>query len=120
MKKIFQFAFLVLISYSLFILPSCHCKQKTACAHPPAAVEVKKDFEKEGYAKASVIHFELDGCNYLLQLSDEKKIEPADGLSPEFQKDKLAVWVKYTVKKDGVSICMAGQIVEISDIQIRK
>jgi len=79
-----------------------------------------RDFEKEGYEKAIVIYYELDACKYLLQLYNEKKLEPTPALAPEFQKDQLMVWVKYVDKKDGMSVCMAGKMVEISDIQIRK
>lgn len=87
---------------------------------PAAATEVKRDFEKEGYVKAMVIYYEIDACRYLLLLPNEKKLEPSMPLDLEFQRDHLAVWVKYTDKMGGMSICMAGQIVEILDIQIRK
>ena len=114
MKKLF---FLFLIPYILY-LSSCHCK-KVASPTQATTTEQKRDFEAEGYTKATVISYEIDGCTYLLKLSDEKKLEPTN-LSADFKKDQLAVWIKYVPKKGGVSICMAGQMVEISDIQIRK
>lgn len=77
------------------------------------------DLEVEGYTKATVISYEVDGCTFLLQLADEKKLEPTN-LSADFKKDRLAVWIKYVPKKGAVGICMAGQIVELSDIQIRR
>lgn len=118
MKKTLFFSFLI-FNFS-FLISSCHCKKKTTSETVIATPEIKKDFEAEGYVKATVVDYQLDACRYLLQLPDEKKLEPSPNLSPEFQKDQLAVWVKYIPKKGGMSVCMAGQMIEISDIQIRK
>jgi len=116
MKKIFFFSlFFILVS---FFFPSCHCKKKAA-TDTTNSEEVKKDFAADGYIKATVINYEVDGCTFLLLLEDGKKIEPTN-LSADFRKDKLTVWIKYMAKKGGVSVCMAGQIVELSDIQLRK
>ncbi|MFH1005519.1 MAG: hypothetical protein V1781_08540 [Bacteroidota bacterium] len=79
-------------------------------------MEQKRDFEKEGYTKATVIFSDIDVCKYVLQLEDGKKLEPTNLLA-DFKKDKLAVWIKYQEKKNVISICMVGQIVEITDIQ---
>ncbi|TAL60072.1 MAG: hypothetical protein EPN85_08040 [Bacteroidetes bacterium] len=117
MKKAILFSFL--ISIFLFLIFSCHCRKK-ATAQTIAITEVKRDFEKEGYVRATVIYFDLDACRYLLVLANEKRLEPSANLAPEFQQDQLSVWVKYVAKKGGVSACMAGQIVEVSDIHIRK
>ena len=81
--------------------------------------DIKKDFEKEGYVKASVIFYEVSGCEYILKLEDGKKLEPVN-LALSFKKDMLPVWIKYIPKKEAVSICMAGQIVELIDVQARK
>lgn len=116
MKKSFVLSLLIFIS-STFII-SCNCKKKVQ-TETKTTTEVKRDFEKEGFVKATVINYTVDGCNFLLQLADEKKLEPTN-LSADFKKDNLAVWVKYISKKGGMSVCMAGQIVEISDIQLRK
>lgn len=101
------------------MISSCHCKKK-ATVETPVTSEVKKDFEKEGYIKATVIFYEMDACKYIIKVSDEKKLEPSKSLAPDFQKDQLEVWIKYMPVKGGVSPCMAGQLVDISDIQIRK
>lgn len=77
------------------------------------------DFAAEGYLKATVIYYEVDACKYVLQLEDAKKLEPVN-LKEEFKKDQLPVWIKYLPKKNTVSICMAGTIVELTDIQLRK
>ena len=116
MKKTVLFTTLILISSLLII--SCHCKKKTA--DTAATTEVKRDFEKEGFVKANVIFSDLASCPYLLVLANEKRLEPAIALAAPFQQDQLAVWVKYAEKKGAVSVCMSGQIVDISDIQIRK
>ena len=118
MKKIFFLPFLILISS--FILVSCHCKKNAAAPPPPDNTQVKRDFPKEGYFSATVINYEMDACRYLVIVNGEKKLEPSKPLAPEFQKDQLAVWVKYADKKGAVSACMAGQVVDITDIQLRK
>ncbi|MEK6615069.1 MAG: hypothetical protein AABZ32_02995 [Bacteroidota bacterium] len=116
MKKIFFISVFLSIGSSFF--SSCHCKKKTT-TDTVTSIESKRDFEKEGYTKATVIFYELDACKYLLQLEDQKKLDPSN-LSADFQKDHLAVWIKYALKKDAVSACMAGQIVDLSDIHLRK
>jgi len=117
MKKIVLFPFLIFL-FS-FLIVSCHCKKNITSVVQPSVSEQKKDFEKEGYIKATVINYEVDGCTFLLKLMDEKKLEPTN-LAAEFKKDQLAVWIKYTPKKGAVSVCMAGQIVDLFDIQIRQ
>ena len=120
MKKTFKFLLVFfLFNFFFLVFSSCHCKKKITSASQPSTAEQKRDFEKEGYVKATVINYEVDGCTFLFKLSDEKKLEPTS-LSAEFKKDQLAVWIKYTPKKGAVSTCMAGQVVELSDIQIRK
>ena len=69
---------------------------------------------KEGYTHATVINYTIDGCTYLLQLEDGKKLEP-DNLKDEYKKDNLKVWIKYQPRK-GNSICMAGEMITIIDI----
>ena len=117
MKKLLLFSFF-LFNFS-FLITSCHCKKKATSPSQNVVAEQKRDFEKEGYVKATVINYTLDGCTFLLKLSDDKKLEPTN-LPTEFKKDQLAVWIKYSMKKGGVSICMAGQVVDLSDTQIRK
>jgi hypothetical protein len=117
MKKVLIFSFLLFTCS--FLISSCHCKKK-ATSDAKATTEVPRDFAKEGYVQATVIYYEMDACKYLLLVNGEKKLEPSTSLAPDFQKDQLAVWIKYAPKKGGVSACMAGQVVDISDIQIRK
>ena len=117
-KKLFFFFIQIAIGIFFFSFSSCHCK-KNASSHTLVPAETGSDFEKDGYIKAIVIKYEVDGCAFLLKLMDEKKLEPTN-LSIEFKKDQFAVWIKYVPKKGVLGICMAGQTVELLDIQIRK
>ena len=78
------------------------------------------DFANQGYLRGRVIYNEVDGCGYMIQMGDGTKLEPSKKLSADFQKNNLDVWVKYTSKKGAVSTCMAGQVVDITDIQLRR
>ena len=90
----------------------------TACTVKKATVS-EADMEKQGYVKAMVIHMDLDGCGYMLELSSDKaKLEP-DGLQPEFQKDSLNVWIKYKEAPDRMSVCMAGKTIDLIEIKNR-
>ncbi len=82
----------------------------------------KINYEKEGYVKAIVIHYKVEGCGYLIELTDKAKTKIApDKLADEFKKDKEKVWVKYTLaKKQPMSTCMAGKLAEIVDVKKRK
>jgi hypothetical protein len=125
-KLLLVFSF---FNFSFFFFSSCHCKKSAATDSPSAEKltpsqleaiqEQQKNYLAQGYERARVINYEVDGCTYLIQLGDGKKIEPTN-LGSDFKKDKLDVWIKYVPKKGGVSTCMAGQVVEISDIQLRK
>ncbi len=117
MKKIFYLFFFLCLLPSAFCLFSCHCKKKVPL-DAKTSIIVPRDFEKEGYVQATVINFTLDGCTFLLQLADGTKLEPTN-LGGDFKKDQLAVWIKYIPKKAAASVCMAGQIVELFDIQLR-
>ena len=133
MKKVFLFSFLI-TGFS-FLITSCHCKKKTSKSDSavmvntntttPTQEEIEKiqeqqfKYASEGYTKARVIYYELDGCNYILLLGDGTRLEPAN-LPQEYKKDKLDVWIQYSLKKGAVSVCMVGQIVELKDIQLRR
>lgn len=122
MKKLFFFSFAI----SFFVISSCFCKKKTISNTSQQTESSFRDFEKEGYAKGTVVYYEIDACRYIIQLVSDpngpdviKQLEPVN-LPADFQKDQLAVWVKYLPSKQTVSSCMAGEIVEITDIRIRK
>ena len=77
------------------------------------------DMEAQGFVKAMVIRMDLDGCGYMLELAGDKtKLEP-DGLQPEYQTDSLNVWIKYKAAPDRMSVCMAGQTIDLLEIKKR-
>ncbi|MGZ3862863.1 MAG: hypothetical protein ACXVPN_10665 [Bacteroidia bacterium] len=82
----------------------------------------KIKYAKEGYEKAVVINYNVDGCGFMFQLMDKRKskISP-DRFPEEFKKEKMKVWIKYaSAKKQPVTTCMAGHFCELIDIQKRK
>ncbi len=89
-----------------------------SCSKKVAGLKSFPEETKEGYIKATVVNLTLDGCSWLLQLEDGKKLEPTN-LNEEFKKDKLNVWIQYQIKKGGMSVCMVGEIITISEIELR-
>lgn len=71
--------------------------------------------EQNGFVKATIINYTLDGCSFMFLLEDGKKLEPVN-LLDEYKKDKINVWIKYQHYK-GNSICMAGEMVTITAIE---
>ena len=80
------------------------------------------NYPKEGYVKASIIDYKVDGCGFLIQLNDKQKTKLApEKLPEEFKKNKLNIWVKYSiVKSQPNSTCMAGKTCQLIDIMRRK
>ena len=107
MKK---FKILFLIIFSLGAMTSCK---------PKAKVPETPDYAKLGYTAATVLNYEVDGCQWIIEMADGKKYEPQN-LQEDFRKDKMKVWVKYTEVKGAITICMAGNVIKISDIKERK
>ena len=97
----------------LSIMPSC----KTTNNLPIVVIEEPVS-PYASYTKAIVIKYSLDGCNWMLQLEDGKKLEPRN-LKDEFKKENLKVWVTYQTFND-YSFCMAGDIINIEDIALRE
>jgi hypothetical protein len=79
----------------------------------------KTDYAAKGYTKAKVIRYDVDGCKWLLQLEDGKKLIPSLTLAEDFAVDGKSVWITYTIQKSGVSTCMAGMLVTITAIEKR-
>lgn len=82
----------------------------------------KINYTKEGYVKAKVIKYEVDGCGFLVELADKQKTKlMPDKLNDKLKKNNQKVWIKYTLpKKQLMSTCMAGQAIEVTDICKRK
>ena len=101
--KLFVVAFLTLLA--------------VACKHQKVVTD--SEMEAQGFVKAMVISYDVDGCGYMLELnSDKSKLEP-DGLQPEYQKDSMNVWIKYKAAPDRMSICMAGATIDLIEIKKR-
>jgi hypothetical protein len=100
--------------FILLLFPACKGSKKSTAAEP------KKDYAGMGYAQATVIKYDVDGCKWLLQLDEVHKLVPASPLPAAFQQENIPVWVKYTLKKGGAGFCMAGEIIELGDIKHRK
>jgi hypothetical protein len=57
----------------------------------------------------------LDGCGYLIVLKDGTRLEPINLNSQTVAPaDGKKVWLTYTTAKNTASICMVGEIVEIT------
>lgn len=90
-----------------------------SCSKKVSGLQAFPTMEQQGFLKASVIHYPVDGCSWMIKLSDKKKLQPVN-LQAEFQKDNLSVWIKYVPQKGGMSICMAGEMVTITEIKLRE
>lgn len=106
--------FIIAILAVAAILFSCH-RVKEAVSEK---ADPKYDYAANGYVKGYVTNVQLDGCTWMIQLdSAGKRIEPNE-IPPSFQQDSLLIWVKYK-PEERMSICMAGQTVNILDIRKR-
>lgn len=102
------FLYVAMVIVLMFYSCSSVCKVEST-------VKVVPDtHEQKGFKKATVITY-IDGCSFLLQLTDGKKLEPVN-LPEEFKKENTTVWITYAAFK-GSSICMAGQMVTINEIE---
>ncbi|MBL4652471.1 MAG: hypothetical protein JKY53_06335 [Flavobacteriales bacterium] len=83
-------------------------------------VKTTQQWVDEGYTSATIKDFSsLDGCTYLVVTEKGTKLMPSN-LAKEFQKDRLAVWIKYHPSKSSMNICMKGISVTVDDIQLRE
>lgn len=72
------------------------------------------------YQKATIIKNDMDGCSWMIVLDSEpeKKLEPVN-LKEEFKVENQKIWLQYKVH-NGMSICMMGQMINITAIEKRK
>ncbi len=61
----------------------------------------------------------LDGCGYLLQKADSTLLEPVN-LPSDFSVDQMHVQVSYHELSERMSVCMAGKIIQITEIKLVK
>jgi hypothetical protein len=73
---------------------------------------------QEGFVKAEIRSYDVDGCGFLIFLEDEKKLNPLN-LGDEYKKEGLKVWIRYTIKKGVMTTCMSGEVVNILELQLR-
>jgi hypothetical protein len=105
---------LIIISMMVLVaLQSCHLFVKEKQEIPKVVVPLH-----EGFTKATVINYSVDGCSWMIQLEDGKLLEPVN-LKDEFKKENLKVWIQYK-HYENFSFCMAGEMVTISAIEIRE
>jgi hypothetical protein len=105
-----------------FGLPGCCCKKQKK---EPELTQQEKEaqdiiMKNEGYVKATVINYNLDGCGWMIELEDKTKKEVSEGIPETFKVEGKKVWAKFSPVKGMNSICMAGQIVNLWDIKERK
>ena len=99
MNKVFFFIIITLLLFS--------CKNKKA---------IIKNFEAEGFVKATVIKYEVESCGYLIRLENELLLSP-DSLPKAYEKNNFLVWIKYNnTKKQSLSTCMAGKTINLIEI----
>lgn len=71
-----------------------------------------------GFTKAIIINSTLDGCTWLMELEDGKKLEPVN-LKEDLKRNGLKVWIQYK-RYENFSFCMTGEMVTITAIEIRE
>ena len=84
-----------------FLLQGCAARQEQNPELPAGAVKV-----------TVVDYRDLDGCTFLLETDDKQKLQPVN-LPAGLQRNGLRLYVVYK-KTDGMSICMAGTMVNLS------
>src|SRR5687768_7118523 len=130
MRKIIFSMAVIVVSFIFMSNSSCsHSKKNKHQQTHEREIAIKDSIARrmqedyylaQGYEKAIVTdNIGLDGCRFMLQLESGKKLEPTN-LAAEYTKDGLKVWVKYQLVKNAMSICMAGEIVQLTNIEKRE
>jgi hypothetical protein len=107
--------FILLLLSLIMCLSACNSAKQTS-ASSPITTKTSTDYKTSGYVEATIVAYEVDGCKWVIQLGDGKKLVPASALKEAFASDGLKVWVKYETAKGGVGICMAGEMVKVTDL----
>lgn len=88
-----------------------------ACTSPSPDESKSLDDKQNARISVKVIDVEgLDGCKYLLETSDGRRLQ-ATNLSSEYQKAGLELQVLVKPAKNMMSICMAGEMVELVEVK---
>jgi hypothetical protein len=77
---------------------------------------LESDFAKQGYSILTVLDKrKVDGCQFLLTDDNNKIYEPIN-LPDSVRVSGLKIGAKFSFMKGGVSACMGGPLIKISDI----
>lgn len=117
---------LAAIATSLVLMSNSSCGEKKESSRENIQRDsvigdslANKAMEKNGFVKATIVDKTgLDGCRFMLQLEDGKMLQPLN-LDEKYMKDGLQVWVQYKVQKDVMTVCMAGDVINITEIEKR-
>lgn len=72
--------------------------------------------KSESLETVKVIFFEVAGCGYMLQRQNQSRLQPIN-LPEQYHVEGLELYVSYRIIKDAVTICMAGDVVELINIK---
>jgi hypothetical protein len=88
-----------------------------ACKTPKGTgVMTRQEAIRQGYIHVTVKDYrDLDGCQFLLVLENGEKLQPQQ-MDEKYKVDSIMLYIKYK-KIDGMSICMAGTLVELTDVK---
>lgn len=102
---------ILLMVIGLTFLIACKSKQKTPVA--------EENLNFEGLELVTVEKFEVDGCNYMLKQASGKRLQPAN-LPDSLWTDGLQIYVSYKLVPEAITICMAGDVVNLQIIKKAK
>ncbi len=106
----------IILFLSAFLICSCSKKNTGSLQQNPPADAPVKDSKM---IEATVVDYSnLDGCRFLLELSNGEKLQP-ENLPSEFEKDKMKVMIKYHATNKP-NICMAGKTAYLDFIKAKK
>jgi len=77
---------------------------------------LESDLTKQGYTIVTVLdNRKVDGCQFLLADDNNKRYEPSN-LPDSVRVNGLKIGVKFSFVKGGVSACMGGPLIKVSEI----
>ena len=109
----------LLLLLTVFLFSACHNKAVPAGSAEKKPINSEADYISQGYKKGTIVDMTgLDGCGFMIKLENGKTLEPTQ-LDDQFKKAALPVWVRFSIPKSLNSICMSGQLVNITGIETR-
>jgi len=77
---------------------------------------IESSFTKQGYSIVTVLdNRKVDGCQFLFSDDNNKRYEPTN-LPDSVKVNGLKIGVKYNFVKGGISACMGGPLIKVSEI----